>query len=199
MIQRIALLFLLGAALLGDARAIVAIPPLVGPAVDDEASGPGGVRPATPPLAPPPAPPEPAANPLWGMPLNALSVTRERPIFSPSRRPPPRVVARAPRVEQARTAPNPVENDRPPLSLVGTVVGKQESIGVFVDDTTKEAVRLRTGEEHKGWVLRAVETREVTLEKNRATAMLALPQPGSQRTAAAPPPPPSTSTRNRRR
>src|SRR5258708_33146709 len=31
-------------------------------------------------------------NPLWAVPLDALSMTRERPLFSPSRRPPPPVV-----------------------------------------------------------------------------------------------------------
>lgn len=33
-----------------------------------------------------PAPP--GGNPLWGIPMDALSATRERPIFSASRRPP---------------------------------------------------------------------------------------------------------------
>src|SRR6202167_5277676 len=35
----------------------------------------------------------PSANPLWGVPLNQLSGTRDRPIFSPSRRPPPAAAA----------------------------------------------------------------------------------------------------------
>src|ERR1700678_4820686 len=50
-------------------------------------------------VAPPP-PPSPAAperpasaNPLWALPLTTLSTTRERPIFSASRRPPPRAAA----------------------------------------------------------------------------------------------------------
>src|SRR6516165_2807674 len=35
-----------------------------------------------------------SGNPLWAVPLRSLSVTSERPIFSPSRRPPiPPVVA----------------------------------------------------------------------------------------------------------
>src|SRR5262245_34049779 len=37
---------------------------------------------------------EPRGNPLWAIPLESLNVTRERPIFLPSRRPPaPQVVA----------------------------------------------------------------------------------------------------------
>ncbi len=49
----------------------------------------------------PPAPVAPAsertlsANPLWAIPLAQLPNTRDRPIFSPSRRPPPPAVAPA--------------------------------------------------------------------------------------------------------
>ena len=45
------------------------------------------------------AKPLPGGNPLWSIPLSALSATRERPIFSASRRPPqPAVVAPAEQV-----------------------------------------------------------------------------------------------------
>ena len=55
-------------------------------------------------VAPPTAPaPERAlsANPLWAIPLTQLSATRERPIFSPSRRPPPAAVAAEPAIVKA--------------------------------------------------------------------------------------------------
>jgi general secretion pathway protein N len=190
-------------ALWGDAHAIVAIPPIV--------AQPGGSEQTEPDIAPPqpampqratPRPParaEPAdsGNPLWGVPLNQLSDTRERPIFSPSRRPPPRPVAGTPRAELTRAIPKPVEHERPALLLVGTVIGDEESIGVFVDNTTKEAVRLRAGQAHNGWMLRIVNRREVTLEKNEETATLALPQPSEEK--AAPSPPSAAPARNRRR
>jgi general secretion pathway protein N len=35
-------------------------------------------------------------NPLWGVTLHSLSATRERPIFAPSRRPPPAPLLAAP-------------------------------------------------------------------------------------------------------
>src|SRR6201995_4331257 len=48
-------------------------------------------------FAPPAEPERPlSANPLWAIPLTKLSGTRDRPIFSPSRRPPPPVVAAEP-------------------------------------------------------------------------------------------------------
>jgi general secretion pathway protein N len=125
------------------------------------------------------APPaERAGNPLWAVPLSSLSVTRERPLFSASRRAPAPPVA-APPVIQARPAPPPPppqEPARPRLSLVGTVGGEQ-GIAVFVDQATQAIVRLRTGEGHDGWVLRTVGGREVTLQNDHDTAILTLPRP----------------------
>ena len=121
---------------------------------------------------PPPLPQ--AGNPLWAVPLSSLTVTRERPLVSASRRPPaPPVVARP--VAPARPAPpRPSEPQRPQLSLVGTVAGA-DGIAVFIDQSNQSVVRLRTGEGHDGWVLRTIGPREVTLQNDRDTAILALP------------------------
>jgi len=118
-----------------------------------------------------------AGNPLWAVPLSSLTATRERPLFSSSRRPPAPPVVAAP-VVQARPAPPPPPPrapEQPRLSLVGTV-GGEEGIAVFVDQATQAIVRLRTGEGHDGWVLRAVGGREVTLQNDRDTAVLSLPK-----------------------
>jgi general secretion pathway protein N len=119
-----------------------------------------------------------AGNPLWAVPLSSLTLTRERPLFSASRRPPPPAVVAAP-VVQTRPPPpqqKPREPDRPRLSLVGTV-GGEPGIAVFVDQATQAIVRLRTGEGHDGWVLRNVGGREVTLQNDSNTAILTLPRP----------------------
>ena len=124
------------------------------------------------------APAARAGNPLWAVPLSSLTVTRERPLFSSSRRPPAPPVVAAP-VVQTRPPPPPAaprEPERPRLSLVGTV-GGDPGIAVFVDQATQAVVRLRTGEGHDGWVLRAVGGREVTLQNDRETAILTLPRP----------------------
>ena len=121
-----------------------------------------------------------AGNPLWAVPLSALPVTLERPLFSASRRPPPPAVAAPPivQVRAARPAP-PRQPQQPRLLLVGTVAGG-EGIAIFVDQTTQAILRLRTGEGHDGWVLRAVRQREVTLQNDRDTAILALPPIGGK-------------------
>ena len=130
----------------------------------------------------------PTGNPLWAVPLRSLSATRERPIFSPSRRPPAPAIVAAPYTPPARPpAPKPVEPDHPLLSLVGTIVGGGGGIGVFVDQATKSVVRLRTGQGHDGWILRTVQGRDATFDKDRQTAKLSLPAPGGEQSAAAPP------------
>jgi general secretion pathway protein N len=120
--------------------------------------------------------PAPNGNPLWTIPLSALSATRERPIFSPSRRPPaPAVFAVA--AELPKPVPAPPEPTRPPLVLVGTVVGEFQQIGIFLEETTKEMVRLAMGEEHGGWVLRSVDRSGVQFERGARTATLMLRPP----------------------
>jgi hypothetical protein len=128
-------------------------------------------------VAPPAAPVRtPSANPLWGIPLSRLSGTRDRPIFSPSRRPPPVAVAAEP--VAVKPPPRKKEIEPPQLSLVGTIASGEEGFGIFIDQSTKAALRLKVGEDYQGWKLRAIQGREVTMEKDRRTAVLTLPQPG---------------------
>jgi hypothetical protein len=170
-----------GCLLAGPAGAFVAVAPATSPlAVESQPEATlvltvGNNDPSAPnaPVAPQ------TGNPLWATTLDQLAITRERPIFSPSRRPPP-VVAEPPRAELPPSHPSaPPEPERPQLSLVGTVASAREGIGIFVEQTTKNVVRLRMGEAHQGWILRAVQGREATLERNNELAVLAVPPPGS--------------------
>ena len=114
-----------------------------------------------------------SGNPLWSIPLSALSATQERPIFSASRRPPQRAVV-AP-AEQVEAPPPPAaEPDRPALALIGAVVGDGDAIAIFLDRTNQKIVRLRQGETHSGWVLSSVQGREVTLKKSERSEVLVL-------------------------
>ncbi|MGC2776753.1 MAG: hypothetical protein WA418_14090 [Bradyrhizobium sp.] len=122
--------------------------------------------------------PSRTGNPLWGIPLEQLSATRERPIFSPSRRPPaadagPPAIAAAPVVQE------PTPPERPQLSLVGTVVNGDNGLAVFLDQGSKMPLRIRTGADYQGWTLRQVEARSVTLQKGEDFAVLSFPQPPS--------------------
>jgi general secretion pathway protein N len=118
----------------------------------------------------------PSANPLWAVPLSQLSETRDRPIFSPSRRPPPVAAA----VDPVPVKPPPRKQEvRPPqLSLVGTIASEDESFGIFLDQSTKAALRLKLGEDYQGWKLQAIHAREVTMQKDEQAVVLTLPEPG---------------------
>jgi hypothetical protein len=116
-------------------------------------------------------------NPLWAIPLESLSSTRERPLFSPSRRPPAQAIA-APPPPQPRAAPVVLEQLQ--LTLVGTVVGGNEHIGVFLDNATRSVVRLQVGQEASGWTLRDVQARTATFKKDQRQTMLQLPSRNGQ-------------------
>jgi general secretion pathway protein N len=110
----------------------------------------------------------PRGNLLWTVPLKTLTATRERPIFRPSRRP-AAVAGSAEPAVKIEPAPEP-----PRLALVGTVAGGNDGIAVFVDQSNS-VLRLRTGEEHDGWVVRAVRGREVVLQRAQEIVVFALP------------------------
>lgn len=114
-----------------------------------------------------------SGNPLWAISLKDLSATRERPLFSPSRRPPSPPAASA--VQTLAAVPIPVEPERPQLTLVGTIAGDGESFGIFIDQSGSRVVRLKIGQSHNGWLLRRVDRRETMLEKNAESVVLTLP------------------------
>jgi general secretion pathway protein N len=145
-----------------------------------------------------------AANPLWAIPLSALAATRTRPLFTPSRRPPAPIVASVPVAAPPPPPPPPAPPQHPNMTLVGTVAGENEGVAVFIDTTTRDTVRLRTGEGHSGWVLQSVERSAATLQKGQQTETLALPRATVVATPAPvvsplppppPPPPPQSSAR----
>jgi hypothetical protein len=184
----LALLVLVSTVLAADAQVLTAVPPVAGDSLDngfDSRSPELGQRiqehPAT------ETDRVPAGNPLWGIPLKGLTATRERPIFSPSRRPPPPAPI-GPIAGLSASVGAKREPDRPRLKLVGTVIGEKESIGVFLDQTTKDAIRLKPGEKHEGWTLQSVHGREATLQKDQQSVVLTLPLPGSEQAAATSPP-----------
>ncbi len=134
----------------------------------------------------PPPPPEaaeertPGANPLWAIPLATLAQTRERPIFSQTRRP-VRAVVSAP----AAKAPSPTpRTEKPQLSLIGTVVGEDTSLGVFINSETRASLRLRIGDDFQGWKLGSVQGRKVTLTHDGQSAILSLPRPEAAKASA---------------
>lgn len=130
-----------------------------------------------------------SGNPLWAIPLERLSASREYPLFSRTRRPPPVAVVARPAPVVTAPPPRPPEPEKPDFALLGTISGR-EKIGLFIESASKSVVRLKAGENHKGWVLREVRPRQVELAKGLDTATLEVAPPdvkvGPASTLAAP-------------
>ena len=117
-----------------------------------------------------------AGNPLWAIALSELEETRARPLFSPSRRPPslPTVAELAPPLKLG--PPPRTEPDHPRLTLLGTIVSQSAEIGVFVDETSHDVIRLKAGDVHDGWTLSSIVGRAAFFQKDGyRAATLALP------------------------
>ncbi|MGY8683056.1 hypothetical protein Q2941_35575 [Bradyrhizobium sp. UFLA05-153] len=132
--------------------------------------------------------PVPRGNPLWSVPLSALTATADRPIFSATRRPAPRAVAASP--EEAPAPPPPKAVETPlPLVLVGAVVGEGDAIAILMDRTDQKVIPMRQGESRAGWSLSTVQPREVTFKHGDRSEVLALKRPD---VPVQPPGPPDT-------
>jgi hypothetical protein len=115
-------------------------------------------------------------NPLWRVPLSSLSATRDRPLFSASRRPPivaAPVGAPAPQKQEALAPPSP---ERPLLTLVGTIVSRTGSIAMLQGSSTDAISRLRLGEKNDGWRVQGISLRSIVVEKGAQSVQLDLPR-----------------------
>lgn len=117
-------------------------------------------------------------NPLWTVPLATLSETSERPIFSASRRPPPPAISASAANAPASPPPSPPQPELR-LVLVGTVIGGDQSIGIFFDENSKATLRLKLDADYQGWRLRSVHRREVIMARGELTETLELTKSGA--------------------
>lgn len=117
--------------------------------------------------------PEMTGNPLWAIPLEALSATRTRPLFSPTRRPQVRAAER-PAVTPVSGLP---AVEPPRLIFVGTIISDDERIAAFQDQASGRLVRLRVGEDRAGWTVNTIDTRKVILIKDGVRQNFELPLP----------------------
>ena len=117
------------------------------------------------------------ASPLAAYPLDRLSTTRQRPLFSPGRRPP----APPPAPIIAAAPPPPPPN----LILVGTIMDADDARAVVTVGTTDKTRRVRIGDDIGGWKVTQIEERKLILSLNDRSATFTLfsgqrGSPGSQ-------------------
>ena len=118
----------------------------------------------------------PAGNPLWTIPLSALAATRDRPLFSASRRPP--IVAvpiLLPQPQKQEVLAPPPE--RPLLTLIGTIVSPKASVAMLQGSSTEAISRLRVGQGNDGWRVLGIDLRSIIVVKGAQSIKLDLPRP----------------------
>jgi general secretion pathway protein N len=97
------------------------------------------------------------ANPLEAQPLDRLWVTRERPLFSPTRRPTPPPPPPPPEAAPVAVVPRP-----PNVQLFGIVVD-DEGARAIVRSGTEKVDRVQIGDDIGGWKVAQIEGRRLVL------------------------------------
>lgn len=121
-------------------------------------------------------PPPTLRNPLAAYPFERLTETRDRPMFTPSRRGPaapaplpPPIVAQTP--EEPAPPPN--------LVLAGVVVDQDGARAVVRDQGADKIVSLRLGDAIGEWRVQQIEPRRLVLALEDRTAEFGLFRPGT--------------------
>jgi hypothetical protein len=97
------------------------------------------------------------ANPLEAQPLDRLSATRERPLFSPTRRPTPPPPPPPPEAAPVAVVPQP-----PNVQLFGIVMD-DEGARAIVRAGTEKVDRVQIGDDIGGWKVSQIEGRRLVL------------------------------------
>ena len=120
------------------------------------------------------APPAKAPVQSFALPqLEELRSTRERPLFSPRRRPDAEAAG------ETETSPVEESPDSLPFELTGVVLGADVAIAILRNRDTQETVQLRQGEALDAWSLEEIASRHVVLrqEDRQVRLELFLPHP----------------------
>lgn len=104
--------------------------------------------------------------------LDRYRATRDRPLFSPSRRAPS-----VPEGEADAGAPVPTvaKPAAPDLSVSGIVLGSQTRIAIVRRGSDPAATHVTVGSSIDGWTVSAIGVRDVTLQRDQDTISISLP------------------------
>ena len=104
-------------------------------------------------------------------PMEELNATRERPLFSPQRKPDDKVAARTDEavVEEAPTSV--------PFDLTGVVIGEDQAIAILQNRDTQETIQLKQGETADVWSVAEIGQRHIVLRNEGRQVRLQLFEP----------------------
>jgi len=108
------------------------------------------------------------ANPLEAQPLDRLSATRERPLFSPTRRPTPPPPPPPPEAAPVAVVPQP-----PNVQLFGIVVD-DDGARAIVRSGAEKVDRVQIGDDIGGWKVSQIEGRRLVLSLDGRLATFTL-------------------------
>jgi hypothetical protein len=113
-------------------------------------------------------PPTVLDNPLAGLSLDRLAATRERPLFSPSRRAPspPVVFVRPPAIQPPAPPPN--------LELYGTIINADDALAIVFSSSTNQTTRVHVGDEIGGWKVDNIDERKLVLSLDKRIAVFTI-------------------------
>jgi len=109
-------------------------------------------------------------NPLAAINLEQLGHTIERPLFTPTRQPPP-IIKKKKRVAYKQPKKKP---DTRAFSLVGVVLGPGISVALLREKATGTILSLYAGDTAKGWRVQKIGPTNVTLLQDETTVSLRL-------------------------
>ena len=114
------------------------------------------------------------ANPLAALTLEKLPTTRERPLFSPDRRPPHKAEA------TIAAAPPPPPANPPGLSLLGIVSAPRDAHAIVRVAGTDKPRALRRGTTIDGWRVIAIDPQHLTIGRDGRETTVAMFKPAAQ-------------------
>jgi hypothetical protein len=110
------------------------------------------------------------ANPLAARTLDGLTATRERPLFSPSRRPPPPAAPVLASFQSIEVKPI----DPPSILLLGIITEGGQARAVLRTQSSNKVVRARLGDEVGSWIVTGIEPRRLILSHDDRAVSYAL-------------------------
>jgi hypothetical protein len=125
-------------------------------------------------------PPKPAAQIPELPPVEDLEQTVERPLFTPTRRPP----QIAPPAPVAEAAPVSVPSEESPADLSGIISGPDRTYAIMTNKATKEVLHLRAGEKIDEWSIHEIGPRHVVLRRGPGSLRLELFDEKESKTAS---------------
>ena len=106
--------------------------------------------------------------------LDALSATREHPLFTPTRRPPPRPAV----LPQGPSTPAATEAPPPSVEVRGVIYGGDRRVAIVKRPQDLQTMAVKVGGQIDGWVVAEIHPRGIVLERGGRSITLPMPEPG---------------------